>query len=115
MAKKKGNGAPAWSVEEILAQCFAAIGQGAGRAHISRDAVRVVRAAYKKRLEKRAADWNDIALVVLEYARTVGAIAAQRATAAGRTAIEGEDVEEALAKIESPDGDMTIQWPCPLC
>src|SRR5881296_989909 len=92
--------------EDIMAQCFYAIGNGAGSMRIRLAAVQEVRDFFVPKFEKALADngpkkWDDEGPFVLEYFRTIGRLASQLATTNARHVISVEDMRLALTEVVS--------------
>jgi hypothetical protein len=100
--------------EEIMAQIYVAFGQGTGILRVSRGACAALAARYGTRIDEDiAALWESVAVQVLERMRAIGRAAAAEASLAGRTAISGDVVRKAAARVETlsatplcpPDGE----------
>ncbi len=81
----------AHAVEDILGQFYFALGQGAGAMRIQRSAIAALRARYADPIAANVAHWKSGAPNVLAFVTQVGRLAAQLATAAGRTFISEAD------------------------
>jgi len=91
----------AQSVEDILGQFCFALGQGAGAMRIQRSAIAALRARYADPIGANVARWKSGAPNVLAFVTQVGRLAAQLATAAGRTFISEADFTQARTVVEA--------------
>ncbi len=90
-------------VDEVLCQCFFAIGSGA-KMPIQGDAVAALRDKYPTHFQtvfqNDANAWNLEGHFVLEYCRSIGSLAAHKATAQGATRIEEQEVLDASDAVQ---------------
>jgi hypothetical protein len=90
-------------VDEIISQCFYALGTGAGMP-IKSDAVARLRDLYRQQwtqvLQDHPDAWDDNGHAVLDYCRAVGRLAAQKAIAKGANRIDVIDAEEASQTVQ---------------
>lgn len=91
----------AHAVEDILGQFYFALGQGAGAMRIQRSAIAALRARYADPIAANVAHWKSGAPNVLAFVTQVGRLAAQLATAAGRTFISEADFTQARTVVEA--------------
>lgn len=91
----------AQAVDDILGQFYFALGQGAGAMRIQRSAIAALRARYAEPIAANVAHWKSGAPNVLAFVTQVGRLAAQLATAAGRTFISDADFTEARTVVEA--------------
>lgn len=91
----------AHAVEDILGQFYFALGQGAGAMRIQRSAIAALRARYADPIAENVTHWKSGAPNVLAFVTQVGRLAAQLATAAGRTFISEADFTQARTTIEA--------------
>lgn len=92
------------AAEEILGQYFYSLGNGANGQWITRKAIRAVRAHYFESIlaaVKGGRNWDQDSPHVLDYLRAVGALAGDLALSDGRHSIEGDDVKQAIARVEN--------------
>src|SRR5688500_18892022 len=94
------------NAEDLLGQMLFALGAGAAGVHIRRAAIAVMRdrdqpPAYAM---VRKPDWEDTwkkqSIYLLDYFAVMGRVAAELATAAGRTTIEADEFERARRRVE---------------
>jgi hypothetical protein len=104
-----------YSAQNILDQCLIAFGQGCGPILVTVEAVAAVRTAYQRRIEQYGGDWDADCLLVLEYARMVGRLAADKALADGSLQVEAGHVTSALSELEARIAAGGAWRPCPLC
>jgi hypothetical protein len=101
MSNQQTGGAP--DVDEIISECFFAMGTGAGMP-IKSDAVTKLRDMYRKEwvtvLQNHSNAWDDNGHAVLDYCRAVGRLAAQKAIAKGANRIEVTDAEQAAMTVQ---------------
>jgi len=97
--------------EGIMAQIWAAFGQGTGMTRTSQKAVMVLHARYFGHIEKSGIIpvWGKEAMQVLERIRTIGKYAAHEALKRGDTTISAADV---AAAIEAVERESDTSW-CP--
>jgi hypothetical protein len=93
-----------------LGQSLIAFGQGAGTMPASAEAVEAIIEDYLPN-DDQVASWPDDVLVVLEYARSAGRIAASRAASAGRGCINARDWDR--VKRVLPSKPSWFERPCP--
>jgi histone H3/H4 len=87
---------------DLICQTMVAFGQGAHDMRISHMACRAVLARYQPWIgEKKIKEmWEKEAVQILERIKALGRLAAAIATKKGRTAIQADDVEEAIPTME---------------
>lgn len=95
--------------ESIMAQIYAAFGQGTGRIRVSRACMEALHAHYDPLVTQELIDnWDDAGTHALERMRSVGRVVASRLAQSGRTVVEPQDVTDAAKLV----GD---QSPTPFC
>jgi len=95
--------------EAILAQIYAAFGQGTGQVRVSRASMQALHDHYAPLITQELIDtWEDSGTHALERLRSVGRAAAGRMAQSGRTVMEPLDVTESATLVSA-------QSPTPLC
>jgi hypothetical protein len=101
MAKQSTRKTP--DLDEILCQCFYAVGTGAGMP-IKAEAIRALRNRYRDHFQalfKTAPDaWDQEGHLVLEYARTIGRSATLKSTVEGATRIDENHIIQAAQDVQ---------------
>lgn len=97
---------------EVLAQMFIAFGQGAGMS-VSREAIRAATRTYAPLARANLTKWGELELQTLEYARTLGRLAAYLALRDGKQVIGEEHYREASERFAAAAG--VLAYECPLC
>ncbi|HBL31712.1 MAG TPA: hypothetical protein DD490_33230 [Acidobacteria bacterium] len=92
-----------YSQEGIMAQIWIAFGQGTGAVRVSQKAALALHTRYFAHIAVSGAldVWGAQAMQVLERIRTIGRVAALRATERGDSTISAADVEGAMLLVES--------------
>lgn len=88
--------------EGIMSQILIAFGQGTGCVRASQRAAMALRGRYYQHIAESGIieKWRDHAMQVLERIRTIGRVAALKATERGDTTISEEDVIIAIVMVE---------------
>jgi hypothetical protein len=95
--------------ESIMAQLYAAFGQGTGPIRVSRASMEALHNHYDRLVTQELIDqWDESGTHALERLRSVGRAVASRVSQSGRTVAEPSDVTESAKLV----GD---QSPTPLC
>ncbi len=100
-------------VHEILAQIFIAFGQGAGTMTVSREAIRAATRTYTSLVQANVTKWRDIELQTLEYARSLGRVAAHLALRDGSQVVRDEHYREASERFAAAATE--LEYDCPFC
>jgi hypothetical protein len=92
----------AYTQEGIMAQIWIAFGQGAGPIRVSQEAAMELHRWYFDAItpEVVGEHWETDALQVLDRIRTIGSLAALKATTIGSTAITPQIVYESASQVQ---------------
>lgn len=83
-----------------MAQIWVAFGQGTGMTRTSQKAALALQARYSPEIDGHLEEWGREAVQVLERIRTIGKLAALKATERGSTIVTEEDVKIAMTTVE---------------
>jgi len=101
------------AVEARLSHLFVAFGQGAGPIFMTVEAVQAARDQYRPLVQGRLSEWDSNALVLFEYARSLGRTAANIAAQQGSPQIDAAHYREASSRVASASASTRIA--CPFC
>jgi len=95
----------AYTQDGIMAQIWVAFGQGTGSMRVEQEAALELRTLYYDLIDAAIiADWETIAVQILERMRAIGRLAASTATDVGATAITAEDVASSAQTVQQSSG-----------
>lgn len=90
-----------YTQDGVMAQIYVAFGQGTGTVRVAQDVCTELRQLYYGRITDAVlADWDTLAVQVLERFRALGRLMAANAATAGKTALAGADVAAAAGMVE---------------
>ena len=101
------------AIEARLSQLFVAFGQGAGPIFMTVEAVQAARDQYRPLVQARQGEWDSNALVLFEYARSLGRTAATIAAQQGSPQINAEHYQQASSRVAS--ASVASRIACPFC
>jgi hypothetical protein len=90
----------AYTKDGIMAQVYVAFGQGTGPVRVSQDTCTALFNRYYGRIDDDVlAHWGNYAVQALERVRALGRLMATNAAAAGKTSIDGADLQVSADKV----------------